>query len=345
LLLIIHHLIVDGVSWRLLLEDLHTALDQLMQGRPVTLPSKTTAFQVWSQHIQNFASLPTANEAKNYWLSDLFRKQQPLPRDYAANEASNTVESGCWFTRGLNPEKTQALLEDVPEVYHTQINDILLTALAQTLSEWLQESSVLFALEGHGREDLFDGTDVTRTVGWFTSVFPVRLELNREDDFGKALLSVKEQLRAIPQNGVSFGLLQYSAEHGEAFKALPEPELLFNYLGRRDAELISLDRFEFESDSIGEMRFPGDRRLYLIEVNCFIRNGSFYSLWNYSRHFHKEATIQHLVDNFHRTLEALIDHCLSPQAGGHSLSDFPLADLDQDSFDQISGLLEAMDKP
>jgi non-ribosomal peptide synthase protein (TIGR01720 family) len=240
----------------------------------------------------------------------------------------------------LDEAETRFLLEDVPGVYHTQINDVLLTALAQTQAEWLQESSVLFALEGHGREALFDEVNLTRTVGWFTSVFPVRLEVSADHDLGHALLSIKEQLRSLPDNGATYGILKYSAEYRHEFEGFPEPEILFNYLGRQDHSPADLKLFELAADSVGEMRCPSDRRAYLIEVNCFIRNGCFQSVWNYSRHFHAETTIQRLAERYHQALRDIIQHCRSPQAGGRSISDFPLADLDQESFDQIAGLLD-----
>jgi non-ribosomal peptide synthase protein (TIGR01720 family) len=340
LLIILHHLVVDGISWGLLLEDLHTALEQRTAGRPAALPPKTTSFQIWSQEVQNYAAQAGAASAANYWLSDRFRQAQQLPRDFEVDKARNTSESGEIVVEQLDEGETRSLLEDVPGVYHTQINDVLLTALAQTLTEWLQESSVLFSLEGHGREALFDGVNITRTVGWFTSVFPVRLEVSARRDLGQTLLSIKEQLRSLPDNGVGYGILKYSAEYRHEFEAFPEPEILFNYLGRRDHTLADLKLFELAADSVGEMRFPLDRRAYLIEVNCFIKDGCFQSVWNYSRHFHTEKTIQRLAERYHQALLDIIHHCRSPQAGGRSISDFPLADLDQESFDQIAGLLD-----
>lgn len=342
LLLILHHLVTDGISWRVLLEDFHTALEQRWQGKPIALPPKSTAFQVWSQRLQTYPTLPNAQAALEYWQAARFQQPQPIPHDFDSDHSRNTSASSLTVIQQLSEAQTHALLEDVPGVYHTQINDVLLTGLAQTLSEWLGDSSVLFALEGHGRETLFEGIDITRTVGWFTSVFPVRLELT-SGDIGQNLLSVKEHLRAVPENGVSHGLLRYTAAHADVFAAHAEPEILFNYLGRGDTLLSGLNRFALASDSVGVARYPEDPRHYAIEVNCIIHNGCFESRWSYSYNLHSESTIQRLANRFHQALAAIIDHCLSPQAGGHSLSDFPLADLNSDSFDQIAGLLDALD--
>lgn len=343
LMLILHHLVVDGISWRVLLEDLHTALDQRGKGKPINLPSKSTSFQAWSQKLQIYAESEAASASLDYWLGSGFRQAPALPCDQVGENVVNTAASARAITQQLSEAETRALLEDVPGVYHTQINDVLITALAQTLSSWLHEDSVLFALEGHGRETLFDGVDISRTVGWFTSVFPVRLRLPSEQGLGQILLGVKEQLRTLPQNGMSYGLLKHSARYGSPLAGMVEPEILFNYLSQTDNLLGGLDGFALEADSVGEARFPQDRRRYLIEINSFIRDGRFQSRWGYSTNLHHEVTIQQLADQFHQALRAIIDHCASPQAGGHSVSDFPLADLNAASFEQIAGLLDALD--
>ncbi|MBN8595711.1 MAG: hypothetical protein J0M33_28420 [Anaerolineae bacterium] len=343
LLLVLHHLVVDGISWRVLLEDLHTALDQRRKRQPIALPSKSTSFRVWSQQLKAYAESDSVSKYLDYWLGSGFQQAPALPRNQGAGDVVNTIASACMITQELSESETRALLEDVPGVYHTQINDVLLTALAQTLGDWLQTNSVLFALEGHGRETLFDGVDVSRTVGWFTSVFPVWLELPSGPDLGQNLLGVKEQLRALPQNGMSYGLLKYSSRYGTQLTGMAEPEVLFNYLGQTDNLLSGLDGFSLEADAVGEARFPQDQRRYLIEINAFVRDGRFQSRWSYSSNVQDEVTIQQLARRFHQALHAIIDHCASPQAGGHSVSDFPLADLNADSFEQIAGLLDALD--
>jgi non-ribosomal peptide synthase protein (TIGR01720 family) len=343
LLLVIHHLLVDGISWRLLVEDLNTAIDQAMQGQPNRLPPKTSSIQDSSRQLQSFAGRPDAAAALDYWLDDRFRQGWPLPRDFAVGEELNTVDSTRVATVQLENEETRALLENAHSAYHTQINDVLLTAFGKVLSEWLQKPYACFALEGHGRENLNDNLDLTRTLGWFTSVFPLRLTIEPGGDLGQRLLMVKEQLRAVPDNGISYGLLKYSTEYRAKFSGMLEPEIVFNYLGQKDAEMNGLNLIRLESDSVGEMRFPGDRRLYLIEVNCFVSGGKFYSRWNYSRCFHEEATVQKLAVCFCDALRDLIAHCTNPEAGGRSRSDFPLADLDQESFDLIAGMLDLPD--
>jgi len=162
-------------------------------------------------------------------------------------------------------------------------------------------------------------------------------------DPGESLLAIKEQLRAIPDNGISHGLLRHNGAHQAQFTGQPHPDVLFNYLGRNDTLLQGLHTFALESDSPGEPRHPADPRRYLIEINCLIRNGCFESRWSYSRHHYAAGTMERMATRFHQYLRDLIQYCLSPEAGGHSLSDFPLADLNAESFDQIASLLNQLD--
>jgi hypothetical protein len=136
----------------------------------------------------------------------------------------------------LDEAETQALLTAVPPVYGTQVNDVLLAALARVLTEWSGGRAALVELEGHGREDLFPGVDLTRTVGWLTSAYPVLLEAV-DGDAGARLRAVKEQLRAVPHRGIGFGVLRWMSPDAELrarMAALPEPQVSFNYLGRMD---------------------------------------------------------------------------------------------------------------
>ncbi|MFB2839524.1 condensation domain-containing protein, partial [Floridanema evergladense] len=177
LLIVIHHLVVDGVSWRILLEDLLTAYQQLSQNQAIQLPPKTTSFQDWAQHLKEYAryaygTLTRTEILKSelaYWLSKSDSNVSSLPVDYPAGE--NTVASASNISVSLNEAETQALLQEVPKAYKTQINDVLLTALVLVLSRWTNSNSVLFNLEGHGREDIIEGVDLSRTVGWFTTLF------------------------------------------------------------------------------------------------------------------------------------------------------------------------------
>jgi non-ribosomal peptide synthase protein (TIGR01720 family) len=336
LLIVIHHLAVDGVSWRVLLEDFQRAYQQLRWGQAIELPPKTTAFKAWAERLMGYGHSEVVREELDYWLGGSRREVAPLPRDYASDPEANTVASVAEVMAALSAEQTRALLQEVPPVYHTQINDVLLTALVQSFRRWTGAGSLLLDLEGHGREELFAEVDLSRTVGWFTTLFPVCLELGAEPP-GEALKAVKEQLRRIPNKGIGYGVLCYGHPDPEVravLQALPPPEISFNYLGQLDQTLSESSLFRPARELSGPPHSPLGRRPHLLEVNGWVTEGRLHLEWSYSQRVHRRATVERLAQGFLEALEALIRHCQSPEAGGYTLSDFPLAQLDQDELDK-----------
>jgi len=183
LMLVVHHLVVDGVSWRILLEDLQTAFSQIQAGLEVALPAKTSAFKAWAEHLQ--AHTASLDDEQTFWREHLQGATATLPCERPDGSLENRYAQSVQ-TR-LAPELTRQLLQQAPAAYRTQVNDLLLTALARVISRWSGHASALIQLEGHGREDLFDDIDLSRTLGWFTSVFPVHHRLpHREAETAKA---------------------------------------------------------------------------------------------------------------------------------------------------------------
>ncbi|HEV7516954.1 MAG TPA: condensation domain-containing protein, partial [Thermoanaerobaculia bacterium] len=207
LLLVGHHLVVDGVSWRILLEDLATAYGQLAEGEAVVLPPKTLSLQGWTERLAAYSGTTAAEAAASYWLESLARPVAPLPVELA--QGPDDEGSASTVAVSLPAAATRALLQDVPRAYRTQINDVLLTALSEAFAGWTGGRRLLLDLEGHGREEVFDGADLSRTVGWFTSQFPVLLDLEVTRTPGEALKAIKEQLRALPNRGLDYGVLRY----------------------------------------------------------------------------------------------------------------------------------------
>lgn len=333
LLIIIHHLAVDGLSWRILLEDLQTAYQQLSQGEAIHLPHKTTSFLEWAFRLQEYAQSATLKQELNYWLTQLEKPISPLPVDYA--EGKNTLVETRTVTVSLNQQETQALLQDIHQAYHTQINDVLLTALVQAFAEWTTENSLLLELEGHGREDIFADVNLSRTVGWFTTHFPVLLNLVNVADLGNALKTVKEQLRAIPNRGLGYGVLRYLSDEGEKLQALPQAEVLFNYLGQTDQVMSQSSLFSPAKESAGSARSLRGNRVYLIEVVAIVTGGKLQVNWIYSEAIHQQATVEKLANNFIQALRSLIIHCQSPETAGFTPSDFPQAKLNQQDLDKL----------
>ncbi len=338
LLLVIHHLAVDGVSWRILLEDLATAYQQLDRGETIQLPSKTTSFKDWANRLTEYAQSEALAAELDYWLAESSSGVAPLPVDYPSGREANTVVSARTLSVSLGEEQTRALLQEVPQVYNTQINDVLVTALVQSFAQWTGEHSLLVNLEGHGREELFEEVDLSRTVGWFTSIFPVRLKLQKADHLGEALKSVKEQLRRVPNRGIGYGILRYlSQDTGTHLKlqALPQPEVSFNYLGRFDQMLSAAPVLGLAKESSGSAHSSLGRRYHLLEVNGFVISDKLRLDWTYSEKVHRRATVERLAQSFMEALQALIAHCQSPEAGGYTPSDFPDVELSQEKLDQV----------
>ncbi|MEH2136766.1 amino acid adenylation domain-containing protein [Nostoc sp.] len=336
LLIVIHHLVVDGVSWRILLEDLQTAYQQLSQGEAIKLPAKTTSFKDWAQQLTEYAQSEVLKTELDYWLNAYYDAVDSIPVDYG--QGINTTASAKTVSVSLNEAETQALLQDVPKAYKTQINDILLTALTLVLSRWTNSESVLFNLEGHGREEIVDGLDLSRTVGWFTTISPVIVELGIIDDLGTALKSVKEQLREIPNKGIGYGLLRYlnvDAEISAQLERIPQAEISFNYLGQFAQVVNTSSLMQIANEPSGNSQSLQGQRHYLLDINAIIINEQLQIDWTYSSNIHQHETIENLAQEFVEILQELIAHCLSPENAGYTPTDFPLINLNQLELDQI----------
>jgi amino acid adenylation domain-containing protein/non-ribosomal peptide synthase protein (TIGR01720 family) len=341
LLFLVHHLAVDGVSWRILLEDLQAAYQQLWQSEPVQLPPKTTSFQHWAERLAEFGRSEALRQELEYWLNQPWARAAPLPVDHP--EGAHRVTSASKVSAALTAEETRALLQEVPEAYHTQINDVLLTALAQSFASWTGSRSLLVDLEGHGREGIFEDIDHSRTVGWFTTLFPVLLELPLAADPGLALTSVKEQLRAVPRRGIGYGLLRYAGGDPEVrtkLESLPQAEVSFNYLGQFDSVSSATSLFALSDHGLRLDRGEQGARTYRLAVNGIIQEERLRFDWAYSEDLHCRATIERLSEAFIDALRSLITHCRAPESGGYTPSDFPRAKLSQTELDRLMSRID-----
>lgn len=334
LLVILHHLVVDGVSWRILLEDLFSAYQQLSQGEVIQLPPKTSSFKDWADQLAEYGRSPAVTSELNYWIESGWNFNS-LPVDYPTAKDVNNVAATAQVSRCLSVEETSTLLQEVPTAYNTQINDVLLTALVQSFAKWTGSNSLLVDIEGHGREELFDHLDLSRTVGWFTSLFPVRLQLEETNNPGHMLKSLKEQLRLIPNRGIGYGILRYLSQNADQFQSLPQAQVSFNYLGQLDQELSAANSWQWAIESGGAERHSGDNRSYLLDINASVMNQKLQINWIYSQKVHQQQTVEKLADWFIDALQTLINHCQSPDAGGYTSSDFPEINLNQQEIDDL----------
>jgi amino acid adenylation domain-containing protein/non-ribosomal peptide synthase protein (TIGR01720 family) len=358
LLLVIHHLAVDGVSWRILLQDLELLLTGVMNGEKVTLGNKSSSIREWHKALNTYGNRKRAHT--EYW-NHILQQYKPLPTDLTA---SDEITAGDAITHivSLHADKTQKLLQEVSRAYHTEINDVLLAALAVTLGEWSKSEQVSIGLEGHGREDIGRDVDVTRTVGWLTSIYPVVLKAE-EDSPASLIKSIKEQLRSIPDKGIGYGVLKY-LEREEVLQQDIHPDLVFNYLGQWDNMVGQSQWFVVAPEFSGQTRSPLHRIAEKIAINSRMKGGQLSLYWTYSSKHYKGETIQHLADRYIFHLERLILHC-SKQSGEEAFtpSDYGLApevnyrELDQflqqpvngrprkeqvESLYRLSGLQEGM---
>jgi amino acid adenylation domain-containing protein/non-ribosomal peptide synthase protein (TIGR01720 family) len=327
LLLAAHHLVVDGVSWRILLQDLATAYHQAVAGQPIDLGGKTLSFLDWSNQLAEHAG--NLDSEVDYWITASRAGRRVLPVD---DSGANIVASTRSVSVSLDRQRTEALLQQVPGVYRTQVNDVLLTALAVVLRRWAGGESVAVDLEGHGREEQLAGVDLSRTVGWFTTMFPVPLDLDGVSGWGNALKTVKELLRGIPDRGIGYGLLRYL--HGlPELAAPPDPEVSFNYLGQ--FELPQQEPYALVYQELNLDEDPAARRAHLLDIVGRVEDKRLVFTWFYSANVHAPATVERLAGELVDALGEIVAHCSAPEAGGRTPSDFPLATLDQSTVDSV----------
>lgn len=337
LLIVIHHLAVDGVSWRIILEDLATIYQQLESKDSRQLPPKTSSFKTWAEELQNYAQTPEFNRQFKYWLNRDLPSVFPLPLDYQGEAKSNIVAHAKTVSFTLTEEQTRLLLQEVPQAYNTQINDILLTALVQAFGRWTGYSQLLLDMEGHGRENVIESVNLSRTVGWFTSIYPVFLTLENLDHPGECLKSIKEQLRQIPNRGFDYGIGYYLNSDltiQSQLKNYPKAQVSFNYLGQFTSHQIGEIGWKLSQESSGSIHSPLGQRSHLIAIHGIVVDGQLDMEWQYSENFHHQTTIKNLAAAYRDSLESLINHCLSAE-GGYTPSDFPDADLNQAELDEL----------
>ena len=342
LLIIVHHLAIDAVSWRVLLEDLESAYVAVCAGREPALPH-TTSFQTWAERLSEYAD-KGAREGLAGWTAKIDPQAAALPCDRRADPSANTEASAATITVELTAADTDSLLHRSGAAHGTRINDILLSALAGVVASWTGRDDVLVDVEGHGREEVVADADLSRTIGWFTTMFPVHLHAGDRAP-GTLVRRTKEALRRLHQHGLSCGVLRYlSSDAGvrAAVRDAPRPQLLFNYLGQLDAMVSGSAIFTLSAESAGRWRAGENRRSHLIDVLAFVSAGRLTMQWNYSQSFHDATTIRAVARRYAEGLRDIVAYCAAEPASRHTPSDFPLAELGQPALDDLTNRFPAM---
>ncbi|WP_427185159.1 amino acid adenylation domain-containing protein [Bordetella bronchialis] len=326
LLWVAHHLVVDAVSWQILLDDLHTAYEQARGGQPPRLPATGASYGAWTDALAAYRQRAATQAQRDIWRGLCGPAEPPLPaRD---PNGCNTVRTARTVQAVLDRDASEALLAAAARSHRAHAHEALLAGLALALCEWTGRDSVLVEVEGHGREDVVADLDVTRTVGWFTALYPVRLAPGA-GDAAAALAAVKTQLRGIPDKGLGYGALRAAG----MLNGVAAPQVTFNYLGRLDG---TLHGWTWAEESAGSDRDPDSPRRTWLDVGVSVRDGALHVAWTYSAAIFDDASIETLAGRYLARLRDLARACGQAAAGALQASDFPLAGLDQAQLDGLA---------
>ncbi|MQY11005.1 Linear gramicidin synthase subunit B [Streptomyces sp. RB5] len=351
LILVAHHRVVDGVSWRILREDLHTALTAARAGHPPVLEAPAVSFRTWTRLLAD-----EAREAELPFWREVLDTPATLPGPLAFDPARDTHATAGRLRLALPADTTRALLADLPAAFGAQVNDVLLTAFSLALAHWRTRrdpdaaTAVLIGLEGHGREELRPGLDLSRTVGWFTAVHPVRLDPGPTpwrdvehggDALGAALRRVKEQLHTLPGHGIGYGLLRYlNPTTAPTLARTPEPDVEFNYLGRFPQDGVTAADWLDGADLLGEgadadMALPHALGLDVLALDT-ADGPTLLAEWSWAGRLLTDTDVTELADAWFTALRGLVTHARTGAVHGHVPSDFPLAHPDQPTLDALA---------
>ncbi|WP_297823662.1 non-ribosomal peptide synthetase [Segetibacter sp.] len=306
LLIVIHHFAVDGVSWRILLEDLGSLISDVSSERKQDLGSKGSSYRQWFETLKQYSESSALKEQKKYWEHVVTANySSPVDKLFSGKVKESSVKV---LSMKLGVEETQHLIQEVPKTYQTEVNDILLCALSQTITEWAGTNKVVIGLEGHGREDLAEGIDTSRTVGWFTNLYPVLLDTEGMKTESEWIKGVKRQLRQIPDKGLGFGVLKYINKEASLQKDCWD--IVFNYLGQVDTVVAKEGLISGASESAGTNLGEDLVLTEKISINCIIRGSQLLISWRYSSSYYNEETIKIIAERFKDHLQKIIIHCL-----------------------------------
>ena len=337
MLWVIHHLIIDGVSWRILLEDFTTAYKQSLQGDKIQLPSKTDSFKYWIEKQNEYSQNKKFLKEIQYWKLFESKKLDIIPKDneVPAEEKIGRNLISCPVT--LNKELTNELLKKSNRAYNTEINDLLLSALCMALYEWRGLKNIMINLEGHGREDIYSDIDISRTVGWFTSQFPVYFNIGKNLEISGFIKQVKEVLRRLPNKGIGYGMLKYMAreKNTDGLVFNQRPEISFNYLGEFTNDFVKNEVFTISDMPQGKAISENRETLYSLDINGMVSDGELKLDFAFNKFEHESESIQDLCLLYKKNLVEIIEHCISIKKPVRTPSDFGVNNLSLAGFDRI----------
>ena len=333
-LIVAHHLLIGGVSWRILLEDMERGYEQASRGAEIKFGAKTTSYVRWAKRLKEEAQSERSREEAGYWLALEGKKVRGLPVEIVG---SNIKASSRSVTVSLSEDETRGLLQEVARASKMQIDEILLAAVARSVSEWSGEDTVLIDVEGHGREEIIEDVDLTQTVGWFTSFYPVNIEIKGADSV-EILRNAKERIREASRQGIYYGMLKYLSDEPELrerLRTLPRAEISFSYFAQPDQNLSERPLFQTTREPVGLTQSSKLNSRYLIELNSGITGGRLQMVWTYGENLYRQETIEALAEKTLGSVRDLIAESLSSPDRSYIPSDFPLIKIDQEQLDKI----------
>jgi amino acid adenylation domain-containing protein/non-ribosomal peptide synthase protein (TIGR01720 family) len=343
LLLVIHYLVIDGVSWRILLEDLANLYRQAIENQSLKLPAKTTSVKAWSEQLQDYSNSETLKtKEKENWATQLDTSIASIPVDFPDNYKRDNMDLIDRVILSISEEDTRLIFQELSSVYNTRIDEFLLVPLVRTIGRWTGNKSVLIDLEKDGREEGVLSVDISRTIGRFTLNFPILLASSESGSIEEDIKNTKEQIRRVTNSGVGYGLLRYCIEDRairNRLGELPTAEVSFNYSGSFDESITVAPFIRFTKEKKGSNCDPFIHRSHLLQIESYIMDNQLQIEWTYSQNIHRSSSIESLAREYLESLNLLIKHCRSSQ-GVYTPSDFPNAELTQDEINQLITLLD-----
>ncbi|MCU0289445.1 MAG: condensation domain-containing protein [Acidobacteria bacterium] len=343
LLVVIHHLVVDGISWRILLEDIDILFGQYNRGEEMILPAKTDSFNIWAEKLLGYANSDTFLKKSSYWAKLETNIITGIKKDFETED--NCVKDTQRISFTLGEEETNLLLSKVNNAFKTEINDILLTALGLGVKKAFGQDRVLIAMEGHGREEIIENIDISRTVGWFTSLYPVLLDVSYADDPGRQVKEIKETLRKIPEKGTGYGILKYltGEEHKKEMDFKLKPQISFNYLGQIDTDVQQISFLKIAGESTGNMQSLTNQRKFEVEINGITSNKMLSMTLSYNEKHFKTVTMETFMNHFQSELRHMITFCCAKENMEFTPSDFTYKGLSIENVDRLMELYPGME--
>ncbi len=327
----IHHMVVDGVSWRFLIEDFQSLYKNHHEGVTTKLPQKTTSFIQWAKNVKDFSVNPKLTQELKYWKNECIAPHNRLCL-YKGEYSRNTVSRKRIM---ISEENTTALISKVHNAFNTNVNDILVSALVIAIFRWKGVTGLQLNMEGHGREHISDEVDISRTIGWFTSIYPVRLEYDENAELYETIKRVKDKLHKIPRNGLGYGILKYLNNECGAMLDKVNPDVSFNYLGHF-AGTSGGDEHLIIEPLLADMTLDNENKmLYPLDINSWIIGDNLHINVEYITNIFNDRSVDVFILEYEKALDEIIKLCLSTENQEVTLSDLTSTDIDESEFSDI----------